>query len=89
MPYTVVTRDQFEVERNEVRHTPSGASFTSYPGMGKVVSGVSWGRCGEQLPNGENYSRDEVEAVAKMLMAEHVNAKRIQASEPDQLKTIT
>jgi hypothetical protein len=75
MPYTNVTGDQFEVRPNEVRHRPTGASFTSYPGLRKIISGVNWGRCGERLPSGEDYSRDEVEAVAKTLMAGQETAR--------------
>jgi hypothetical protein len=70
MSYTAVTRDQFEVSRNEVRHKPTGASFTSYPGLDKVIASVKWGKCGRVLPSGENYSSEEVEAMAKSLMLE-------------------
>jgi hypothetical protein len=70
MSYTAVTRDQFTVARNEVIHKPTGATFTSYPGLGKMVAGVKWGSCGLMLPSGENYSCEEVEALAKVLMAE-------------------
>lgn len=68
MSYTAVTADQFEVTRNEVRHKPTGAAFTSYPGFDKVIASVKWGRCGRVLPSGENYSCDEVEAMAKLLI---------------------
>ena len=70
MSYTAVTRDQFEVARNEVTHKPTGASFTSYPGLDKVIGSVKWGSCGRVLPSGENYSCEEVEAMARSLMAE-------------------
>jgi hypothetical protein len=70
MSYTAVTRDQFEVTRNEVRHRPTGALFTSYPGLDKVIASVKWGKCGRVLPSGENYSSDEVEAMARTLMLE-------------------
>jgi hypothetical protein len=69
MLYTAVAADQFEVTRNEVRHKPTGASFTSYPGLDKVICGVKWGSCGRVLPSGESYSCDEVEAMAKVLIA--------------------
>ena len=69
-PYTKVTRDQFEVLHNEIRHKPTGASFTSYPGRDKDISHVNWSRCGDVLPNGEDYSRDDVGKIAAMLMAE-------------------
>jgi hypothetical protein len=70
MSYTAVTRDQFEVKRNEVRHRPTGASFTSYPGLDKVIASVKWGKCGRVLPSGENYSSEDVEAMARSLMLE-------------------
>jgi hypothetical protein len=71
MSYTAATRDQFKVTRNEVRHKPTGATFTSYPGLDKVITSVKWGSCGLMLPSGENYSCDEVEGFAKVLMAEN------------------
>jgi hypothetical protein len=70
MSYTAITRDQYEVTRNEVIHKPTGATFTSYPGLDKVIASVKWGSCGLILPSGENYSCEEVEALAKVLMAE-------------------
>jgi hypothetical protein len=70
MSYTAVTRDQFEVTRNEVRHKPTGASFTSYPGLDKIICSAKWGKCGTVLSSGENYSCEEVEAMAKWLMLE-------------------
>jgi hypothetical protein len=68
MSYAKITRDQFELARNEVKHKPTNASFVSYPGLNKVVCSVTWGRCGFVLDSGESYSRDEVEAFAKELM---------------------
>jgi hypothetical protein len=70
MPYTRVTRDQFEVSRNEVLHKPTGALFTSYPGRDKEISYVNWSRCGDVLPSGEDYSREEVGLMAATLMKE-------------------
>jgi hypothetical protein len=70
MSYTAVVRDQFQVTRNEVRHTPTGASFRSYPGLDKVIAGVNLGSCGRFLPSGENYSSDDVGVMARLLMVE-------------------
>jgi hypothetical protein len=70
MSYTTVTRGQFEVTRNEVKHKPTGATFTSYPGLDKVICSVKWGKCGSVLPSGENYSCEDVEAMARSLMRE-------------------
>jgi hypothetical protein len=68
MLHTQVTRDQFEVTSNEVKHKPTNAPFISYPGLSKVIGSVKWGQCGFVLDSGESYSRDEVEAFAKELM---------------------
>jgi hypothetical protein len=68
MSYTAVMGDQFEVARNEVKHRPTGATFSSYPGLDRVIASVKWGRCGRVLSSGENYSCDEVEAMAKVLI---------------------
>jgi hypothetical protein len=70
MPYTKVTRDQFEVSPNKVHHNPTGAEFTSRPGRDKEIAYANWSRCGDVLPNGEDYSRDEVGKMAATLMAE-------------------
>jgi len=70
MPYARVTRDQFEVSRNTVLHRPTGALFTSYPGRDREISYISWSRGGDVLPNGEDYSRDEVYQIAVILMQE-------------------
>jgi hypothetical protein len=70
MPYTRVTRDQFEVSRNKVVHKPTGANFTSYSGLNKEISYLNWSRCGDVLPNGEGYSRVEVYRMAATLMQE-------------------
>jgi hypothetical protein len=68
MSYTAVTRDQFEVTRNEVRHKPTGASFASYPGLDKLICSVKWGNCGQVLSSGEDYLCEEVEVMATSLM---------------------
>jgi hypothetical protein len=75
MAYTAITPDQFEVTRNEVRHKPTGAAFRSYPGLDKVIASVKWGKCGCVLPSGENYSCEEVEVMARSLMAEQTSAR--------------
>jgi len=70
MSYTKVTRDQFEISSNKILHKPTGAVFTSYPGRDKEISHVNWSRCGDVLPNGDDYLRDEVGKMAATLMAE-------------------
>jgi hypothetical protein len=76
MSYNAVTRDQFEVTRNEVRHKPTGASFTSYPGLDRVICNVKWGKCGQVLPSGEDYSCEEVEVMARSLMLEQTGYRQ-------------
>jgi hypothetical protein len=68
MAYTAIVRGQFDVMPNEIRHRPTGASFRSYPGLDKVIASVKLGGCGRFLPSGENYSCDDVEAMARLLM---------------------
>jgi hypothetical protein len=70
MPYTKATRDQFEVSPSKVRHKPTGAEFTSRPGQDKEIAYTNWSRCGDVLPNCEDYSRDDVLRIAATLMAE-------------------
>lgn len=70
MPYTKVTREQFDVERNRITHRPTGASFSSYSARDTEISNINWSRCGDVLPSGEDYSRDEVGRMAVTLMAE-------------------
>lgn len=70
MPYSKVTRDQFDVVKNRVTHRPTGASFSSYPGLDKKIASVNWSQCGDVLSTGEDYSRDEVGRMAEELMSE-------------------
>jgi hypothetical protein len=70
MPYAKAARDQFEILQNKITHKPTGAEFTSRPGQDKEIAYVNWDRCGSALPNGDDYSRDDVHKIAKVLMAE-------------------
>jgi hypothetical protein len=70
MPHTKADRDQFEIGRNSLRHRPTNASFTSYPGRDKEIATVNWGMLGNRLHNGDDYSQDEVLKIAMELMAE-------------------
>ena len=70
MAHTKVKRDQFVIARNRIIHTPTGASFSSYPGQDQTIATVNWSRCGEVLPTGEDFSRDDVGRMAENLMRE-------------------
>jgi hypothetical protein len=67
MPYTPPNREQFEVRENEVIHKPTGASFAAYPGIAEPHR-VNWGRCGDALPNRNDFSRDAVQDMAVQLL---------------------
>ena len=71
---TAVTRGQFVLTPNEVTHEPTGATFTSWPGLDKVIASVIWGNCRLIPPSGENDSHDKGEALARVLMAEQASA---------------
>ena len=75
MPYTLVKREQFEVAKNGVVHTPTGASFLAYEGIAEPHS-VNWGRCGDVLPNGDDFSRAEVQQMAIQLMRERPTKRK-------------
>jgi hypothetical protein len=44
--------------------------FQSSAPLDKEISFTNWSRCGDVLPNGEGYSRDEVYRMAATLMQE-------------------
>jgi hypothetical protein len=63
---TPVKREQFAViSDREVKHTPTGASFSVYEYRDPAVdpcstASINWSRGGDVLPNGDDYDRDEV-----------------------------
>jgi hypothetical protein len=63
MLYTKVVREQFLMSENEIVHMPTGARFNAYPGIAEPHS-VKWGRAGDVLPNGEDFSRGAIQAMA-------------------------
>lgn len=68
MARTRVTEDQFQVDENEVTHTPTSARWTAYPGRPEPHR-YSEGMLGSVLPNGDDYWRDDVERIALKLLA--------------------
>lgn len=67
MPGTRVTEHQFNLDGDEVTHTPTGARFTAYPRSAEPHI-VNWSQCGDVLPSGEDYYREDVQRVAIILL---------------------
>jgi hypothetical protein len=65
---TLVTEDQFDIEENSVVHRPTNARFSACPGRpeGRLAN---WGHAGAELPNGDDFDRDDVARVALKLLA--------------------
>jgi hypothetical protein len=59
--YHTVTADQFEISDKGITHKPTGYGFDAASGT------ICCGRLGEKLPGGEEFRRDEVEAMARAL----------------------
>ena len=72
---TPVTRDQFEIDGNEVRHVPTGAIFT--------VGGTTteWGRASLLLSNGDYFARKDVMHVAIEIMREVAMRQALRSSD--------
>ena len=75
MASTRVSQEQFELMDDVVIHTPTGAKFTAYPGEGQPHN-VNWGKCGDLLANGDDYSREDVFQCAKKLLSERLQKKK-------------
>ena len=60
---TAVARAQFDIRANELKHRPTGATFSIKDGT-KEFAWIHWGLAGVALPNGEDYDRDEVGRMA-------------------------
>jgi hypothetical protein len=71
MPSTPVRSDQFEISPEGITHTPTGASFTPYPGEPRSGH-MNEGQLGNVLPNGEDYRPDQVHEMMRQLWAEYV-----------------
>ena len=61
---TAVTRDQFEVYDDEVRHVPTDARFSVRGGVNE------WGRAGMPMPHGSYFARKYVLHVASQIISE-------------------
>jgi hypothetical protein len=69
---TPVQRDQFQVWRNGITHTPTGATYTPHPGA--PHSGITKLSHFGMLANGDDYRSYEVEAMMEQLWGEYVAA---------------
>jgi hypothetical protein len=61
---TAVTRDQFEVYDDEVRHVPTDARFSVRGGV------TEWGRAGMPMPDASYFARKDILHVASQIIAE-------------------
>ena len=67
MGYTPATEEEFEIEKDGVRHKPTGAWFTAYPGM--ALHKVTRNMLGSVLPDGREYRENDVTEVAQRVWA--------------------
>jgi hypothetical protein len=75
MAGTKVTLEQFEIQANAVIHTPTGAKFFADPGRPEI-SKLNWGGAGGLLKNGDNYRREDVQAIAEQLLKQRTNRRK-------------
>jgi hypothetical protein len=69
---TPVQRDQFQISRKGITHTPTGATYTPHPGA--PHSGITKPSHLSVLANGDDYRSYEVEAMMEQLWGEYVAA---------------
>lgn len=79
MASTPVSEEQFEINKDGITHTPTGANFTPHPGSPHSGT-ANWANLGNVLPTGEDYRPDEVRKMMEQLWAKYVDAN------PDQFK---
>jgi hypothetical protein len=72
--YLKPTEAEFVVRDDEVEHTPTGATWSAYPGHPEP-SHLRRAMLGSVLPNGDDYREHEVTAVALRLLANRPNLK--------------
>jgi hypothetical protein len=72
MPRKRPTTEEFELDENEVVHTPTNATWTAYPGRPEPhIQRRSM--LGSVLPNGDDYREDEVTEMALRLLRERLD----------------
>ncbi len=79
---TPVTRDQFHIRSDcEVVHTPTGATFSTYPyaNPDHVLSSVkaSWRPTGDQSATGKTFAEQDIGRVACELLLEQARRQRL------------
>jgi hypothetical protein len=73
MESKLVRRDQFNISPQGIVHKPTDAAFSPCPG--DPLSGTTrLGTLGNQQPNGNGYSADDVQRMMRELWAEYVAA---------------
>jgi hypothetical protein len=65
-------KEQFTVTAGELKHRPTGATFSIKDGE-KEFAWIHWGLAGAALPNGEEYDRDEVGRMAMNIL--HIDSQ--------------
>jgi hypothetical protein len=71
MPNTKVTPEQFKWDGKRLLHEPTGARFSwAYPKSESFDLHYNWGRAGDILGNGDDYSQEEVKRVAMEILME-------------------
>ncbi|WJR74942.1 hypothetical protein [Bradyrhizobium sp. NP1] len=76
MARTRVTEDQFRVEENEVTHIPTNMRWTAYSGRPGPAY-VSPAMLGSLLSNEDDYWREDVEPIARKLLAARPGASEV------------
>jgi hypothetical protein len=70
MARTPVKPDQFEITDKDIKHRPTGCTFTAHPGQ--PTSGtMRVGQLGNRLPSGEDYRPEDVKAMMQQLWEKH------------------
>jgi hypothetical protein len=71
MKSNLVTRNQFNISPQGIVHKPTDAVFTPCPGN-PLAGTMRLGTLGNQQPNGNGYSADDVQRIMRELWAEYV-----------------
>ena len=66
-----VTKDQFEINDQGIKHVPTGAHFVAYPGS-PLSGNIHLSNLGNRLKDGRDFRPDEVRAMMNELWAAHV-----------------
>ena len=64
---TAVAIEQFDITATELKHRPTGATFSIKDGT-REFAWIHWGLAGAILPNGKDYDRDDVARTAMEIL---------------------